>query len=545
MRFGARAVRRCRLCTAVWGGRTARFCGRCGHPLFDEAGGTGGGQPRVTGRAAVPRRAGLAVLGVLLLSGSVAAAAWTTPGESVVAAHPEVTLPAQDELGDGPPRPETTSDPEVTDGPDCRPDGCARWRAPLGSGNVRVTDDGTVYHLTPTELTRMDAQDGRVEWRRSLLDRRNAQGFQPPSIFPIDHELVLLAFGRSGEVEFRWTGDGKLLWQTDLGASHISSATRIGGVVVVAGRVAGRAVADPAPSMFVTAIDRETREVIWRREVDEVVTAASNPTIVRRDDGQLAALDPATGATRWSLSLDAGITVLEGGEQLALVGSRAIDVIDRRSGDRSHRIDRPAGTDGRVQTEGALLLMRSTSGSDPSTRARSDLSVADLSEPDGPVTAYPGAGRIVALEDGVVIVRQSGASLRLHRLDAAGQQLWERVVDLTDPVCCWRIEQAAAADRFVVVPPRLDREAIRLLSTADGSTRSSFRLSAALRESPDLRWLGPVAMRFDGEQTTLAGPGGEVRLPGRAAVVSTQDPLLLATPDGLVAVDEHRVTVTD
>jgi len=411
---------------------------------------------------------------------------------------------------------------------------------------VTVTLWGTVYHVQPTELTRLDASDGSVEWRRSLPDRGGVDAAGHPVVFPLDHDLILLASGRRGEVEFRWTGDGKLLWQTQLDASFISSAQRVGGVVVIAGgSPTGKRTDGPAASSFVTGIDRETREVLWRREVDAVVGEVGSPTIVRDRGGRLVALEAATGTDRWSIGVDSAATILPGVRTLVVAGSRSIEAIARRTGRRLHTIERPAGVDGRVERYGDLLTIRAKTGTDPSSRTRAELLVVDVIRPDAPVERFSGAGGVVPLDDGLVIGTQQGAALALHGLDARGRERWTREIELADPACCWRIAPSAIIDALVVVPPRPHHEPIRVLSTVDGATRSSFRLSAELRDSPDLRWIGPVAMTFDGQRTILAGPGGEVQIPGRAAVVSTQDPLLLATPDGLLAVDERKVTVSD
>lgn len=550
MRITRSAGLRCRSCAATWDETTARFCGRCGAQLP----GAVRAAPERLGRATAARWTGgrgrpvAIALSLLAFTVVVGGAVTVMPaGDHAPTGEREVVMPAPEERSvPGSPDQPLAAGPALPAAPVCEPDGCALWEAATGPGEVTVTSQGTLYHVQPTELTRLDASDGRVEWRRSLLDRDGADATGQPVVFPLDHDLVLLAFGRRGEVEFRWTGDGKLLWQTQVDASFISSARLVGGVVVIAGASSkGKRADGPPASSFVTGIDRETREVVWRREVDAVVGEAGTQMLVRGPGDRLAGLDAATGEQRWSMGVDPAAAILPGERFVVVAGSRSIEVIDRETGDRSHTIERPAGADGRVERYGELLTIRAGTGIDPSSRSRADLMVVDATRPEAPVERFPGAGGVVPLDDGLVIVTQQGAALDLHRLDAQGGEVWAREVELADPACCWRIEPSATADTVLVVPPRPDREPIRVLSTEDGATRASFRLSAALRENPDLRWIGPVAMRFDEQYTILAGPAGEVRLPGRATVVSAQEPLLLATSDGLVAIDERRVTVVD
>lgn len=550
MRITRSAGLRCRSCAATWDDTTARFCGRCGAQLPQRGRVAPERHRRATaawwtGGRGRPVAIALSLLAFAVVVGG--AATVMLAGEPAATGEREVVLPAPEELpAPGSPDQPLAGGPALPVAPTCEPDGCALWEAATGPGDVTVTSQGTVYHVQPTELIRLDASDGRVEWRRSLLDRDGADATGHPVVFPLDHDLVLLAFGRRGEVEFRWTGDGKLLWQTQVDASFITSARLVGGVVVIVGASSeGRRADGPPAAAFVTGIDRETREVLWRHEVDAVVEEAGAQTLVRDAADRLAGLDAATGERRWSRGVDPAAAILPG-ERFVVVGdSRSIEVIDRDTGDRSHTIERPSGADGRVERYGDLLTIRSGTGIDPSARSRADLMVVDATRPDAAIERFPGAGGVVPLDDGLVIVTQQGAALDLHRLDAQGRELWTREVELADPACCWRIEPSAMTDALLVVPPRPDREPIRVLSTEDGVTRSSFRLSAELRANPDLRWIGPVAMRFDEQHTILAGPAGEVRLPGRATVVSAQDPLLLATADGLVAIDERRVTVSD
>lgn len=537
----------CPACPAVWDTLDARFCGRCGARL------------RVPGRAGPARRrrgdregqAGGAgrpvaiVSGLVVLVVALGGAAALVPDPAVTADR-EVALPTPEER----PAPGSADQPLAAGPakplPSCQPDGCARWEVQTGPGQVTVTPQGTIYHLQPAELIRIDGSDGQVGWRRSLLAREGEDATGHPAVFPIDDDLLLVAFGRRGEVEFRWTGDGKLLWQTQLDASFISSVRRVGDVVVIAGGQTNRMRAGgPPASAFVTGIDRETREVRWRRDVDTVIGEVGASTIIRDREGRLTALDAATGEARWSRNLDRAASILPGEHLVVTADHRSIDVIDRATGERSHTIDRPAGADGRIERHGDLLTIRAGTGIDPSSRSRADVLVVDLSRPGAALERFPGAGGVVPVGGGLVIVTQQGADLDLHHLDGEGREVWSRAVELADPSCCWRLEPSAIADALVVVPPRIDREPIRVLSSVDGTTRSSFRLSASLRTAPDLRWIGPVAMRFDGQDTLLAGPGGEVRVPGRAAVVSPRDPLLLATSTGLVAIDERSVTVAD
>lgn len=538
----------CPACPAVWDALQARFCGRCGARLSGPVR-AGSVRYRRAHRAERDGAGGRAVAitsGLLALVVVLVGAAAVLP-EPAMTGDGEVALPTPGELpAPGSPDQPLAAGPTTPTVPGCQPDGCALWEAHTEPGQVTITPQGTIYHLRPTELTRIDAADGRVGWRRSLLARDGEDATGHPAVFPVDDDLLLVAFGRRGEVEFRWTGDGKLLWQTQLDASFISSVRLVDGVVVIAGGQTNRMRAGgPPASAFVTGIDRQTRQVRWRRDVDTVIGEVGVSTIVRDRDGRLTALDPATGGQRWSRSVDRAASILPGERLVVAADPRSIDVIDRGTGERSHTIDRPAGADGRIERHEDLLTLRARTGIDPSSRSRTDVLVVDLSRPEAPLQRFPGAGGVVAADDGLVIVTQQGAALDLHLLDGEGREVWTRAVELADPACCWRLEPSAIADALLVVPPRVDREPIRVLSTVDGTTRSSFRLSAPLRAAPDLRWIGPVAMRFDGRNTVLAGPGGEVRVPGHAAVVSPREPLLLVTSEGLLAIDERRVTATD
>jgi hypothetical protein len=186
--------------------------------------------------------------------------------------------------------------------------------------------------------------------------------------------------------------------------------------------------------------------------------------------------------------------------------------------------------------------MSSSVGVDPSMRDRSDLYIIDVGRADPPWRSYPGTNGVVELDDGIGVATQGRGKLQLHRLDGQGRQQWLRAVDVPDGACSWTPQPSADAQGCLVVPPAPEREPIRVLDEGDGLARASFRLSSDMAGAEGVRWIGPVAMAFVGRRTMLAGPAGEAQLPGRVAVVSDQDPLLVAIGEGLVAIDGRQVS---
>ncbi len=193
-------------------------------------------------------------------------------------------------------------------------DGHERWRQQAGGAvmSTPAVADGRVHVVARDGLLRtLDARTGRVLWTRALgADRGTAHYWDYTLSSPIVVDGRLVLGTGSGTVLCLDARTGSVHWQHDVGARVRSTpAVRDGRVVVgtLDGHVRALRLADGADA-WTFATDGASRHF---EDVGNDTTAVpASPTLVGDTvviggrDGQLYALDLATGRQRWKITHD-------------------------------------------------------------------------------------------------------------------------------------------------------------------------------------------------------------------------------------------------
>ena len=165
------------------------------------------------------------------------------------------------------------------------PESEARERTPEGGTQLRARG---IHPANPVRFVVLafDRATGKLVWERTARTAVPHEGTHRTATWAsasavTDGEILVASFGSNGL--YAYDLDGKLLWQRDLGdqatrnAFGEGSSPVIGGSVVVANW-------DHEGDSFITALDRDSGETLWRRERDEP-TSWSTPLIVAADGG--------------------------------------------------------------------------------------------------------------------------------------------------------------------------------------------------------------------------------------------------------------------
>ncbi len=194
------------------------------------------------------------------------------------------------------------------------------WKAPIpGRGHASPTVvNGRVYLATAREADQVqsvvafDLETGRQLWEAKVHSGQLVAGIHSKSTHAngtvaCDGRRLFVAFLNGGAVHVSALDlEGEILWQTEVGTystgfGYAASPALYEGLVLIAG--------DNSGSAFLTAVHRETGEIIWRKQ--RPANASYSSPIVAKIDGrdmllisgakQVTAYDPVTGEEIFSV----------------------------------------------------------------------------------------------------------------------------------------------------------------------------------------------------------------------------------------------------
>jgi outer membrane protein assembly factor BamB len=299
----------CPACEAAWPGRDARFCGRCGAVLVPSP-----SRRQVNGDRRTTRRTHarlMTVVATVTLVGALAVPALR--GVPLPArTDPTVRLPERGTVPEGVPlSAEEAAALRARSDPDrlrCEPRGCERWRRTRTPGELVHIAAGRVLVYDEQRMLSLDAATGRQQWTARLDDLApvtgdgDAIGRAGTMVLTSDAGAVLVTAG--GHLVLIDLDDGARQWRRPAPAWEIWSARLGADVVILQGVQAPTRDAEipTAPLELVRGLDRTRGQDRWERAAPFVLL--SHPTVVLIGDerGELEALDPATGSSRWTLA---------------------------------------------------------------------------------------------------------------------------------------------------------------------------------------------------------------------------------------------------
>jgi outer membrane protein assembly factor BamB len=473
----------CPVCTGTWPARTSRFCGRCGEALSP-----------ATQAATPPRRRRALLAGgfvlAALLSTALTAAGLQLSSTATSRPEPEVDLPT----AGLPVQPGLTGEearaalaPFDPDRLRCEPVGCERWRleTPGGADYVAHLGELLVFQ-SDQQLVAIDAQTGERSWT-APLHAPDGEGPAPPGL----DDTRMLAANDEFLVVARETGELRVI---DLEGRH-------------------RWRAPPPPPAW-----------IWSVEVvaDVVLTVGPPPSA---QDGNVAlhAYAVRDGSPRWS----AVVRDLQGTRDdglLVLTQDRMLAQLDPSGGEVVATYEGATWAD--HLGEGFLAL----GGSDPDQPSWvADTGGRRLLEFEGHVETALLEGETLFL----FVRRHDRPSVgELVALWVDGEERWRRELTMEyRSSCCPALTVTDDGAVYLHDP----RSAGRLVDAATGADRPH-------RDPPPI----PAGDWWTGNVSLEHGPAGELIVAdrhGRAQVPSGQawllhdDPVVLATRDGLIGVD--------
>jgi outer membrane protein assembly factor BamB len=474
----------CPLCGHAWPARTSRFCGRCGEALRAVA----GARPRRRSSRATVVAGGAGLISVALFG---VAGLGSTLADAVAARpEPQVELPAASEL---PQQRGLTAEearaalaPFDPDRLRCEPEGCERWRLdlPVGVEDVGRLGELLVLQLDD-ELVAIEAASGERRWTAPLdpegrVARRGDLG--RPRLLAAD-DIHLGVGHESGDLQVL-DRDGQLRWSARLPPpSWIWELHVLEDVLVTVGP-------PPSPAEGSTqlhAFDISDGSPRWSQVVRDVIPPLHDLLAIT-EDGTLVRLAPETGE----------ITADFGEASWASPLTDRLLLIWQDSGPETARV---VGTERGERLLGFEGMVETILEGDDATFLQVQ------------VDRLPPEREIVALE-------------------ADGQVRWRRTVplDLRER-CCAALVMTDDGGLFVAEP----EGAGRVLDASTGADRPHL-------DPPPIPvgdwWTGKVSIRHDDDrQMTITDASGSARITSKMAWLLLDDPVVLASQDGLLGVD--------
>jgi hypothetical protein len=474
----------CPVCTGSWPARTSRFCGRCGEPLR-----------HATEPPAPPRRRVLPLAGgvllALLLSAGLAAAGFELPSSAGSRPVPEVDLPTAGEL---PVQRGLTGEearaalaPFDPDRLRCEPTGCERWRleVPGGADDVAHLGELLVFQ-SDQQLVAIDAHTGERRWTAPLL-APDGEGPAPRGL----NDTRMLVANDEVLVVARETGDLRVI---DLDGRHrwrapppppawIWTVEVVADVVLTVGPPPSAE--DGGVALHAYAVhDGSPR---WSAVVRDLQGTYDHGLLVVTEDRLLAQLDPADGevvatyeGATWANHLGAGFLALGGNDP-----------------------DQPSWV---ADTQGRRLL--EFAGHVETSLLEGETLYLFVRRHD-----QPSMGELVALG-----VEGGGGWTREFVLEHRSS-------------CCPALALTDDGALYLHDP----RRAGRVFDAATGADRPH-------RDPPPIPagdwWTGNVSVQHGpAGELILTSTSGTARFPSGQAWLLHDDPVVLATRDGLIGVD--------
>jgi outer membrane protein assembly factor BamB len=475
----------CAGCGLAWSA-PARFCGRCGAPLRRTAARRPRPRPAFD---AVPRTGGAlgaaALVGVVVVFVALGLAGGDRPPDSAQEVDLDAVVPEGRGLSGE--EADRALEPFEPDRLRCRPLGCERWWHPGGMAQVTPAHlpDGLVVAFDD-RLAAIDTAAGDVRWTVPL------EAVQPDPVTGWELRAAELVLSADGDDLLVWTPRGFLQVRDREGGERWSvtlpETRRLWEVELTADTVVVASSANSAnrPIEVVTGFDRQHGTVRWRQRVRWTYGAGADGPLVRTADGRVARLDPATGRPAFHLDVDEPRWVSTAGAFfVARVEDRTVVLLDRATGEVVRKVENATN-------------------------------VADLREPAGGIALLV-AGRHADEDD---------VPTQVIAVDRDGSTRWERAVG-----CCPTLVSSPAQ---TVAVRKLGGEPPLVLAADDGAT-----LDVPPAGTGELRWLSDdllVTTRSD-PPVLVGRDGSRIALDGARARVVSVDPLVVASPDGLLGID--------
>src|SRR6266581_3196672 len=177
-------------------------------------------------------------------------------------------------------------------------------------GSTPAVAYGKVFITTMHGLFALDAKTGGTLWTEPL-----ARGFSSPAVF--DHSIFIGTFNESGgpgEVVALWANNGSVAWRHPTGSVHYSSTASADGSVYVGimGTYNTTSQVTFDPPYGVLALNAATGEENWFFPTAGSVAASpaiAGPRLIAPSkDGNVYAINRATGTLAWQAQVDAGIS---------------------------------------------------------------------------------------------------------------------------------------------------------------------------------------------------------------------------------------------
>lgn len=214
----------------------------------------------------------------------------------------------------------TAVEVEPEPAPEATPDSASETHEPIPGGGSRFRPRG-IHPENPVRFVvlALNRATGSVVWERTARTAVPHEGTHRTATWAsasavTDGEVLVANFGSNGI--YAYDLDGELLWEKDFGDQTTRNAFGEGSSPVISGKVVV-ANWDHEGDSFITAMDRDSGESLWRRERDEP-TSWSTPLVV-----------PVDGASQVIVSASNRVRAydLETGEDVWHVGGMTLNVI--------------------------------------------------------------------------------------------------------------------------------------------------------------------------------------------------------------------------
>ncbi len=196
--------------------------------------------------------------------------------------------------------------------------GATIWNqsAARGFSSPSIFDDSVIVGTSDGTVVRLNASDGDVQWETRLLTETLFSGITSSPKVAFDRVLIgtFNESGGPGEVFSIWASNGTVAWRHPAGSVHYSSAAYSDGVAYVGimGTYNTTSQVTFDPPYGVLALDAATGTEKWFFETGGSIAASpaisGSRLIAPSKDGNVYAIDRATGALVWQAAVDAGVS---------------------------------------------------------------------------------------------------------------------------------------------------------------------------------------------------------------------------------------------
>ena len=196
--------------------------------------------------------------------------------------------------------------------------GATIWNrsAARGFSSPAIFDDSVIVGTSDGTVVRLNASDGGLRWETRLLTDTLFSGITSSPKVAFDRVLIgtFNESGGPGEFVSLWASNGTVAWRHPTGSVHYSSPAYSDGVAYVGimGTYNTTSQVTFDPPHGVLALDAATGAEKWFFETGGSVAAspaiAGSRLIAPSKDGNVYAIDRATGTLAWKAGVDAGVS---------------------------------------------------------------------------------------------------------------------------------------------------------------------------------------------------------------------------------------------